>query len=453
MATDGDKNNKPSRSTSTHSTSYGLRSRVKSVSSPDPRNDVFLTPTKQNIKPSITITPSTPSSKICAICRGVDELRNYKLREAIDEFSTKIDAYKELTKSLNDNNSTLNHALDTVKHYILHIEPKQVNDSLHKIDDNLSTVKDKVDSLHEDYVSKLTSIEEFINKRVLVTTPQVDSHNTLMDRIHNLESLCTQLATKMDTLSQTIATQYSGLSLNTFTAKPSHNIVTRNVETNNANNRISNISTPHVTQRQNNEGNHNSYASTLDVTHRISPSSCLILGDSNTKYIKLPNIDVTRITTYTISDIDPYVCTGYNRIWIHVGINSLKSHTCHNTQDVEAQFRLFQSKLDTIKSLCPLANVVVSPVLPTGSRFLNARAITFNRLLFSHKNRFNLLNFNSFCGWDGRLMNIHRCFNNPHDYIHLGSKGIKTLTAKVVMALTHTDIRSYASVLSSQLTR
>ena len=156
MATDGDKNNKQSISTSTHSASYGLRSRAKSVSSPDPRNDVFLTPTKQNIKPSITITPSTPSSKTCAICRGVDELRNYKLREAINEFSTNIDAYKELTKSLNDNNSTLNHALDTVKHYILHIEPKQVNDSLHKIDNNLSTVKDKIDSLHEDYVSKLT---------------------------------------------------------------------------------------------------------------------------------------------------------------------------------------------------------------------------------------------------------------------------------------------------------
>ena len=121
-------------------------------------------------------------------------------------------------------------------------------------------MKDKVDSLHEDYVSKLTSIEEFINKRVSVKTPQVDSHNTLMDRIHNLESLCTQLATKMDTLSQAIATQYSGLSLNTFTANSSHNIVTHNIETNN---HIYNFSTPHVTQLQNNEGNHNSYTSTL----------------------------------------------------------------------------------------------------------------------------------------------------------------------------------------------
>ena len=66
------------------------------------------------------------------------------------------------------------------------------------------------------------------------------------------------------------------------------------------------------------------------------PSTCLFIGDSSTKYVnpRYPNMKVVRVPTYTINDIDPSRCYGYNRIWVHVGINSLKSNFCHCPQDV-----------------------------------------------------------------------------------------------------------------------
>ena len=162
-------------------------------------------------------------------------------------------------------------------------------------------------------------------------------------------------------------------------------------------------------------------------------------------------MNVVRIPTYTINDIDPSRCYGYNRIWVHVRINSLKSNFCHCPQDVHDQFRLFMHKLNAIKSICPTANIIVSPILPTGSRYLNARAEMLNGLLFSQQNSFNELNFNSFCGRDGRLLNVFRCYNNPNDYIHLGSEWIKALSSKLTRALALTDRRSYSTVMKSGL--
>ena len=77
----------------------------------------------------------------------------------------------------------------------------------------------------------------------------------------------------------------------------------------------------------------------------LSKPSLLILGDSNTKHIRLP-INFHRIPTYTIEDIDPRVCIGYTKVWIHVGINSLKSIRCGGASDVRKHFDLFMSKIE-----------------------------------------------------------------------------------------------------------
>ena len=74
----------------------------------------IVTPNK-NGSPSSTSTISIPSTNLCKACRGAD-LRDMNLNEAIMKFSEKIDAYRDLIKSLNDNNSTLNHTLDTIQY-------------------------------------------------------------------------------------------------------------------------------------------------------------------------------------------------------------------------------------------------------------------------------------------------------------------------------------------------
>ena len=133
---------------------------------------------------------------------------------------------------------------------------------------------------------------------------------------------------------------------------------------------------------------------------------------------------------------------------ILVGIeytNNIKSIHCRNMDDVKKHFNTLLSKLDTIRNLCPHSKLIVSPILPTAIAALNHRALMFNKLLFSKPNWFITLDFNLFCGSDGNLMSIYRCYNNQHDRIHLGSFGIQILTSKAKHCLTLTDTRSYAS--------
>ena len=53
-------------------------------------------------------------------------------------------------------------------------------------------------------------------------------------------------------------------------------------------------------------------------------TSLLILGDSNTKYVKLSGAyNITRVPTFLIQDVDPSQCRGYDRVWLHVGTNNL----------------------------------------------------------------------------------------------------------------------------------
>ena len=102
-------------------------------------------------------------------------------------------------------------------------------------------------------------------------------------------------------------------------------------------------------------------------------------------------------------------------------------------------------KLNVIRSLCPHSKIVVSPIPPTAVLALNSRTIVFNRLLLSQRRFFSTMDFNMFCGNDGKLMYIYRCYMNREDKIHFGSLGIKILTSKIKHCFSHLDHRSYAS--------
>ena len=129
-----------------NATQYNLRSKSESSATCNTTDDVFITHLKSSATPRPS-TPSTPSSKICTVCRGLDELRNLKFKDTLSEFTNKIEIFKELTKSFNDNNSTLNHALDTIKHFILRLKPSEINDKFAEMDSSLNTLSSKVASL------------------------------------------------------------------------------------------------------------------------------------------------------------------------------------------------------------------------------------------------------------------------------------------------------------------
>ena len=185
-----------------------------------------------------------------------------------------------------------------------------------------------------------------------------------------------------------------------------------------------------------------------NVTSSSSKPSFLILGDSNTKHIRLP-LNFHRIPTYTIEDIDPSVCIGYTKVWIHVGINSLKSIRCGGPSDVRKHFDLFMSKIERIGMLSPNTTVIVSPILPTAIKVLNDRACYFNMLLFSINRWWLELDFSIFADDNNMLRNFYRCYNNPMDKIHLGSKGLRELESMILKRTSLVDTRSYSSVVRS----
>ena len=91
-------------------------------------------------------------------------------------------------------------------------------------------------------------------------------------------------------------------------------------------------------------------------------NSILILGDSNTRHIRLSKAyDLVRVPTLLIPDIDPGQCKGYGRVWIHCGINNLRFNRCNRYSDVIDVFKIFMNKLGEIRNMCPNTKIYVSP--------------------------------------------------------------------------------------------
>ena len=176
------------------------------------------------------------------------------------------------------------------------------------------------------------------------------------------------------------------------------------------------------------------------VTHNMhKPNTVLIMGDSNTRHVHLGGAGVSqvRIPTYVVDDIDPQKCIGYETVWLHVGVNSLKPRKCRNLTDVREKYNVLASKIDEITKVSPRTKVMVSPILPTALRALNHRIVYFNRLLLSNRERWHILNFGDFLDVDNGLLDRNfRSFKNEFDKIHLGYRGISLLTSLVRSGIT-----------------
>ena len=160
-----------------------------------------------------------------------------------------------------------------------------------------------------------------------------------------------------------------------------------------------------------------------------------------------PHVEMRREPTYTIEAIDPHKVAGYQKVWIHVGINSLECRHCRNMTEVKQKFEIFMSKVGEIKSVSPHIKVIIFPILPTAIPELNSRARYFNSLLFSQKRWWGLLGFDAFCNSSGELAPVYRSYKNQNDKIHLGYNDINLLTSKIRAELSLVDGRSFASVV------
>ena len=202
------------------------------------------------------------------------------------------------------------------------------------------------------------------------------------------------------------------------------------------------------------------YSITLRTVGKQYHRSTIILGDSNTKYLKFGkgngtfgyNMPGERVYAPVIEQIKPQDCIGYNNIVLHCGINDNKNNGTNISQCADGLIK----KIESIRSLCPRSIITVNPVLPSKSNILNTRSKHFNKLIFDYIDarrdyQLHYLNFNVFVDERSKLLkdDLGR-FKNQYDQIHLGSLGVRLLVKLIKERVcgNKVDGRPYAGVSS-----
>ena len=134
------------------------------------------------------------------------------LNDAVQVFTSKLDLHRDLSKSLGEYSSNLDHAIATIKHSIIHLDPKKVEDYFAAIDDKITSVSDNLNDL-SNYVTILDSVQETVNSTNTLINSKVGCTNSetferIDIRLQKLESICSQLNTKFESFDISVLQQY-----------------------------------------------------------------------------------------------------------------------------------------------------------------------------------------------------------------------------------------------------
>ena len=267
--------------------------------------------------------------------------------------------------------------------------------------------------------NNLESKTELIGKNISAIECSLSNHNVI---INEMERRISDLANKLINLSSNLSKyiNYVSFPSNLTLSRPSSSVVGNRQS-------LTQVKLRNITPLLSTEGHQSADVPRVAAAH-VKPNSVLFLGDSNTRYVRLagPHVEMRREPIYTIEAIDPHKVAGYQKVWIHVRINSLKRQHCRNMTEVKQKFELYMTKVGEIKSVSPNIKVIISPILPTAIPELNSPACYFNSLLFSQKRWWGLLGFDAFCNSSGELAPVYRRYKNQNDKIHLGYNGINS---------------------------
>ena len=75
---------------------YRLRSKSESAATNSKNKNITPTKRDKSVVSSTKLNTPTSAAQVCRICRGIEDLRSIKLNEAVAEFMSQIEAYKEL---------------------------------------------------------------------------------------------------------------------------------------------------------------------------------------------------------------------------------------------------------------------------------------------------------------------------------------------------------------------
>ena len=199
--------------------------------------------------------------------------------------------------STNGKVATQEDSINDLSVYITKLETKGT-----KTNNKIDTLEDSIKELFK-CITKFDNIDETVSNKIRESSLSFFSTNLddLTKRITSLESLCTQLNGKIDSINERHLHQVP---------------VTSN---NDNDNHTYSQSTIAILSAPNHPRN----------TPAPSPKTCIILGDSNTKYVNLEDkhLDSHRVPTYLIEDIDPK-----HLHWVQKDLDSYRYKEHENTE-------------------------------------------------------------------------------------------------------------------------
>ena len=151
----------------------------------------------------------------------------------------------------------------------------------------------------------------------------------------------------------------------------------------------------------------------------------------------------TKAESFTIQQLNPIACIGYNNIVAHCGINNIRDSNTESEDQVREVYVDFKTKISEIKQVNPRARMFVCCLLPTKSSDNNRKVKYFNTLLNedlsrSFQNIRIIDGFSKFTDSLGKLSSpLSREFNNrgEPDYLHLNESGLRVLSVTIKSAI------------------
>ena len=200
---------------------------------------------------------------------------------------------------------------------------------------------------------------------------------------------------------------------------------------------------------------------TFRSLHWRNNNSTVVIGDSNTlglTFAKFGKDAPTsgsyngtfgnampgkQVEAYTVEELDPVKCVGFNNIVVHCGINSIRDTSITSDEEVKAIYVKFKSKIYQIMEANKRARVYVCTLLPTKLNDCKSKVIYFNKLILEDlQNAFSnirIINtFSQFCDVRGLLAtNLSRDLNKhgSPDYLHLDERGLRVLSIKIKQSI------------------
>ena len=199
---------------------------------------------------------------------------------------------------------------------------------------------------------------------------------------------------------------------------------------------------------------------TFRSLHWRNNNSTLIMGDSNTGGLKFANFGKDspstdhngtfgnampgkRVAAFTIDQLDPLACIGYNNVIVHCGVNNIRGDKASTDEQVKEQYVAFKTKISDIITTNKRARVYVNTLLPTKSEDDNKKVNIFNSLIVedlpkSFKDIRVINQHKRFSHVSGLLaQNISKEFNShgEPDLLHLNAAGLRLLSSVIKNAV------------------